>query len=83
MMLINYKLFMVSIILAEIILCAGYLFVLKFCFTSKEIKKSNNLLVSTTVNLNFKEEKIQKLPEAIIIGEAKCGKLLFLIKIIA
>jgi hypothetical protein len=69
MMLINYKLFMVSIILAQIILCAGYLFVLKFFITSKM--------------MNSKEEKIQKLPEALIIGEAKCGKLLFLIKIIS
>jgi hypothetical protein len=69
MMFINYKLFMVSIILAEIILCAGYLFVLNFFITSKK--------------MNSIEEKIQKLPEAIIIGEAKCGKLLFLIKIIA
>jgi hypothetical protein len=60
---------MVSIILAEIILCAGYLFVLNFFITSKK--------------MNSIEEKIQKLPEAIIIGEAKCGKLLFLIKIIA
>ncbi len=77
MMMTKFKLIMVSIILAEIIfLCAGYLDVLKhFLVASKKFKKSNNLAVSTRVNLNFKEQKIQKLPEAIIIGEAKCGKL--------
>ncbi len=75
MMMTKFKLIVVSIILAEIIfLCACYLYVIKnFLVSSREIKKSNNLAVSARVNLNFK--KIQKLPEAIIIGEAKCGKL--------
>ena len=73
------KFIIILIVLIEFILLFSFYFnVLKYYSVKfKEIKKLNLTGSSSKWSLNF-EEKLQKLPQAIIIGESKCGKLYIL-----
>ena len=69
-----------SIFLTQIIFSIGYFYSAKTeKYTSasnfKDSSFSNATHVTTHTTRNSKDSKLQKLPEALIIGESKCGLL--------